>query len=560
MQLRSTVIVVLSSIGLGLIGIHTSGNLWPALPFTIAAGAITLTIVSYYLGPSTAWLFGACGLLFAHASIALLYPETLSNMDPDGYAVWINQVVNSGDLSQANTNSYTSLPVFLLLISTVSEVTNLAPRNAFVAIPILTSAIIPLITAWFTTLLTGCRSHEWPAVPAALLSSVLTMTIAFSYIPIAMVAGYLLLFSAFIVSIRIYLQQNKADILAFVVLGFGVTLSHRLIILLLILAVVMQSAVLVTLKRSRGVLNYITIPAIAVSFLIIQWVYLTTGVTTTIYQTLFISEGALEIDVAEGLQTSASKPVIESRILGIISRRAHGIVLIPIAGISWLYFAGVELTRMRRRVLLSLATAAVLGAFLPLSIAFPGTLNFTRTIVSAEPILVSLAVGCGWLLWRELKSRPDSVTQVGRTILLFVAVMVIVAQVGSAPISADHPAGYRGYLEGDEVSGKMWGHQYGRASISADPFFAHERVSPEAHVDSEGEIKAKYGRYRSMLEPYTDQAIIESCPETVAYREIKVYRSPRSQVLQWDPEATLDSQYTRHYDNSRVQFYTNPRC
>lgn len=561
MQLRSTGIVVLFSIGLGLIGIHTSGNLWPALPFTIAIGAITLVVVSYYLGSSAAWLLGACGLLFAHTSIALLYPETLSVIDPDGYAVWVNQVVNSGNIAQAETNTYTSLPVFLLLISTVSEVTNLAPRSAFVAIPILISVIVPLVTAWFTALFTGCRLREWPAVPAALLSSVLTMTVVSGYRPIAMTAGYLLMFSALIVSIRTFLWRNKADILAFVVLGFGVALSHRLIILVLTLAVVMQGAALAALKRPRQFLNYITLPAIAGTFLILQWVYLTTGLATTVYQAFFISEAALQIDVAEELRTSASRPAVEPRILGIVARRAHGIVLIPIAGISWLYFAGIEFTRMRRRVLLSLATAAVLGAFLPLSIAFPGNLNFTRSIAIAEPILASLAVGCGWFLWRGLNARSGFVIRSSRAVLLFFGVAVIVAQVGAAPISADHPAGYRGYLENDEVSGKMWGHQYAGTNISADPFLAHETPLPETHVDSEGRIKTNYTqRYRTMLEPYTDRAIIEACADAVMYREVKIYRSPRAQVLQWDPEATLDTEYTRQYDSGNVQLYAQPRC
>lgn len=564
MQYRLAGIVVFSSTGIALIGIHISGNLWPLLPFIIALGAVTMIMTSRRFGPSTVWLLGGCGLLFTHTSIALLYPETLSRIDPDGYAIWVNQIIESGNISQADINTYTSLPIFLSIISIVSEVTTLAPRNAFVAIPILISVIIPLFITWFTAILTGCNYDEWPAVPAALVSSVLPMTVQFAYTPIAMIAGHLLVCSAFIVSIRVFLYQNRADVVMFVILAFGVAISHRLTILVLALGVVAQGGVLAALKRSQRLINYATLPAIVGILLILQWVYLTSGIVSSIYQLVFISEGVTNVfsqSVVRGLRTSASRPVIESRILGIIARRAHGIILIPIAGLSWVYFASTEYIRLHRPVLLALATSAVLGAFLPVSIIFAGTLNFTRTIVIAEPVLISLGVGCGWHLWGQLESHSEITIRSGRTVLIFLGVALVVAQAGSAPISADHPASYRGYLEDDEATAKLWGHQYGQTSISADPLFAHESPLPEAHVDSNGEVIEEYElRYRSMLEPYTDQSIIEGCPDSVMYRDIKIYRSPRAQVLLWNPEPTLDIGYSRQYDSGKIQFYTGPKC
>ena len=562
MKFRLTSCIVFSTTGFALLGIHYFSRLWPILPLSIAIGAVALVIASYKLGASNAWLVGACGLMFAYTSIALLYPETLTNIDPDSYAVWVNQVLNSGDITQAETRTYSTLPMFLLLISAVSLVGELFPRNAFLAIPISVSIIVPLFTAWFTSRLIGCSKTDWPAVPAALLTTVATMNVAFGHQPIAMTIGYLLLLLAFITSTRFYLTQSKADIIIFTLLVAGITLAHRFTILLLALVVSTQ-AIYHTASRSsiRISRDLFLLPTIGFAFLALQWAFITTSLNVAVYQILNIfAETGAQIAVDQ-LATGSSKPVIESRVLGIVARRVHGIVLIPLAGLAWLYFVLSRQNDSQSRVGLTLAIAAVIGAFLPLSIVYPDELNFTRSIVITEPVLIGLAMGAGWVLWTKAKQQSIHIQRVAQCTILLLSLLIIVTQIGSAPIAADHPADYRGYLESDEVSAKMWGHAYAGSNISADPFFAQEKPQPHAHVDSQGEINQEYSsRYGQMLEPFTNRSITSSCPEAVLYRDLKVYRSPRAQVLQWNPETTLDTAYNRQYDNGKVQFFSNPRC
>lgn len=564
MEYRISGTIAISSIGVGLIGVHYFTKLWPALPAAIALGTVLLTFASHHFQSSPAWLLGACILMMGHTLIALLYPETLSVIDPDSYAVFINQVIKSGDVSQAGNQTYSALSQFLLLISAVSEVTALAPRNSFVTIPILISIIVPIFTAWFTAVLTGCNWKEWPAVPASLFSSVLTMNIVSSYRPIAMTVGYLLLLLAFIVSIRFFRSKNNADLVVFVVLVVGLTFSHRFTILLLALGVLAQGIALTALRPQREFFDSVALLAIAGTFLILQWMYITSGLSKSIYQilSLFAEPVGPVADVsADKLQIGASKPIIESRILGIITRRAHGLILIPIAGLSWIYFTIIECKNPRDSVLSALAMAAAIGLFLPLSVVFPDLVNYTRTVSIAEPTLLSLAVGCGWLLWQHLNSRSRIIIKFSKTILVFIIGVLIVAQVSSVPISADHPASYRGYLQDDEATAKLWGQQYLNTGVAADPFLAHEKPLPRMYVESDGGIKEEYQqRYRAILEAYTDQSIVSECPSGVLYRDIKIYASPRAQVLQWNPEPTLNTEYSRQYDAGKVQFFTEPRC
>ena len=562
MKFRLTSSIVFSTIGFALLGIHYFSRLWPILPLSIAIGAVALIIASYKLGASNAWLGGACGLMFAHTSIALLYPETLTNIDPDGYAMWVNQVLNSGDVTQAETRTYSTLPMFLLLISAVSLVGELFPRNAFIAIPIFISIIVPLFTAWFTSRLTGCSKNDWPAVPAALLTTVATMNVAFGHQPIAMTIGYLLLLLASITSTRFYLTQNKADIVMFTVLVVGITLAHRFTILLLALVVSTQAIYYTASGSSTRISrDLFLLPTIGFAFLALQWAFITTALNRTVYQILdLFAETGTQIAVDQ-LATGSSRPVIESRVLGIVARRVHGIVLIPLAGLAWLHFALGRQNDSQSRIGLTLAIGAVVGAFLPLSIVYPDELNFTRSIVIAEPVLIGLATGAGWVLWTKAEQQSIQIQQVARYTILLLGLLIVVAQIGSAPIAADHPADYRGYLESDEVSAKMWGHAYAGSNISADPFFAHEKPRPHAHVDSQGEIKQEYSsRYGPILNLFTNRSIISSCPRAVLYRDLRVYRSPRAQVLQWNPETTLDTAYNRQYDGGKVQFFSDPRC
>ena len=562
MKFRLTSCIVFLSIGFALFGVHYFSRLWPILSLSIAIGAVALIVASYNLGASNAWLVGACSLMFAHTSIALLYPETLTNIDPDGYAVWVNQVLNSGDITQAETRTYSTLPMFLLLISSVSLVGELFPRSAFIAIPIFISIIVPLFTAWFTSRLIGCSKTDWPAVPAALLTTVATMNVAFGHQPIAMTIGYLLLLIGFIISTRFYLVQDRADIIIFTLLVAGIALAHRFTILLLALVVSTQAIYHTASGSSTRISrDLFLLPTIGFAFLALQWAFITTSLNVAVYQILNIfAETGTQISVDQ-LATGSSRPVIESRVLGIVARRVHGIVLIPLAGLAWLYFALSRQNDSQSRIGLTLAIAAVIGAFLPLSIVYPDELNFTRSIVITEPVLIGLAMGAGWVLWTKAKQQSIHIQRVAQCTILLLSLLIIVTQIGSAPIAADHPADYRGYLESDEVSAKMWGHAYAGSNISADPFFAQEKPQPHAHVDSQGEINQEYSsRYDQMLEPFTNRSITSSCPEAVLYRDLKVYRSPRAQVLQWNPETTLDTAYNRQYDNGKVQFFSNPRC
>jgi hypothetical protein len=388
------------------------------------------------------------------------------------------------------------------------------------------------------------------------------MTILRGYLPIAMTMGYLLLLLAIIISTRFYIEERKDDIAIFIILCLGISLAHRFTILLLALVAIVQAIYYVVSGSSNRISrDLLVLPAIGFAFLILQWIFIITTLNTTVYQLLNIfSETGTQIGV-DSARTGSSRPVIESRLLGIVARRAHGIVLIPLAGLAWLYVAMNRPNGSQSRVGLSLALAIGVCAFIPLSIFFPDEINYTRTISVAEPVLFGLAMGAGWILWNRAEQYPISIQQVARSTLLLLLIVVIASQIGSAPIAADHPAGFRGYLETDEASAKMWGHEYTVSNVSTDPYFAHERPNPDYHVNSEGEITEQYKyKYKSILEPFTDQSVINVCPNSIMFREIYIYRSPRAQVLNWEPEPILNTHYTRLYDAGKVQFFNDPRC
>lgn len=75
--------------------------------------------------------------------------------------------------------------------------------------------------------------------------------------------------------------------------------------------------------------------------------------------------------------------------------------------------------------------------------------------------------------------------------LVLFTVMLVVAQTGSALTAAHYPTDYRGYLESDEATVKIWDHKYGDTNILAAPFFAHERPLSEMHVNSKGDIRKR---------------------------------------------------------------------
>lgn len=545
-----------------LLGIRGTGQLWPALPVTILAGAITMVILSRRYGPSSAWLVGAVLLLATHTSIGLLYPSTLSGIDPDTYAVYATQIINSGTLEVVDTRMYRALPVFLLLVSSISELTGLPASVAFMGVSLTLSVILPFTAAWFTAQIVGCRCIDQPATTAALSVSVLTMTVANGQRPIPMTLGYVLLITASVLSARHHLYRRPRDFLLLVVLGVAIMLTHKFLVLVLIgIFVVQQIASEIMARYSTERLSRTLLPLFGGGLLAIQWVYLTTfsvGAALSIATILGIQTPGTE--TIETVATTASHSALP-REIGIVARRGHALVLLPIAGISWLLLCAIAYLRPNRRIVNVLAISAALTLFIPISVAFPSELRYTRTIPIAEPFFVALIIGAAWLVWHHLQDRSHPWARKTGSMLAIVVCLILVAQVGSAPISADHPASDRGYLTAGEASAKEWGHQYGPDNISTDPFFAHERPTPAISVDNSGLIREKReNRHHEMLEPYTTQSLSVTCPDAILYRDIRIYRSPRAQILDWDPGPVLNTEYARVFDNGDAQQFLRPKC
>lgn len=552
MRGRLLMIIVSLSVATALIGIRTTSHLWPTLPLAIAIGAVALGLAAYGFGPSSVWIGGAIFLLGAHTSIALLLPATLSGIDPDTYAMWVTQAVRSGSMTGVGPAIYQDLPVYILFVASVSHVIGLPPSVALIAVSLALAVIVPIMAAWAASRLLACPLTAWPATVAALGTSILTMTVSNGFLPIPMTLGYVLLLLAIWTSTR-YLHQNKlSEFAVLAVLISAITFTHKFLLLPLV-AVFFAQAMVSWLPMTPSYRHkQFLLPMIGIAMLGIQWSFQTFFGVAAVVNLAYIV-GFSPIDTLPTVATTTSHPVVP-RLLGVLARRGHAIVLLPLAAISWLIIAAVAYrTRSTDRLLVAAAIAA-LAAFLPLSIAVPSVLRYTRIIAMVEPLLLAVAVAVGVLAVRRA-GRP------ALPIVVLLAVLLIAGQVGSAPISADHPVDYRAYLTNDEVAAKSWGIDHGANNVSADPFFAHERPSPEAYVDQQGRIRPHYqGSYREILEPYTNRSLLKACPSGVLYRSIRIYRSRGAQVLEWNPLTTLNSTYGRIYDNGDAQHFRQPMC
>ena len=548
MHIRAVVATVSLSITVAIFGIQLTGYLWPALPAAITLGALVAAVMAYRYETSLVWVLAACVLLAAHTVIALLYPPTLSGIDPDTYAMWATQIIRTGNIASADIYMYTQLPIYLTFITSVSHIAGIPAHISVVTIPLALSIVVPITAAWTASKVTGYPLTAWPPVIAALGTSIVTMTIRAGYQPIPMTFGYLLLLLALMLTIDYHQRRKTTVFVLLLVFVTTIMLTHKFLLVPLLVVFIVFELPMASTDKSWP----IALPILGILALGVQWAFFTRFGVSAIFK-LGQVLNVVGTDPLIEVGTAAAHPVIGGT-LGIIARRGHGIVLLPLAALSWIIVISVAIrTRSSDQTLVAGAIAAI-ASFLPFSIMFPSAIQYTRTIAIAEPLLIGLVVAGGVLVTRRFGHST-------LPILGSLAFIIIVAQAGSAPVSADHPANYRAYLTQNEAAAKAWGLYYGSTNISTDPFYSHERPSPAAYVTSSGELRDRYTTmYQPILEPFTNRSLLTACPTSILYRSIDVYRSRGAYVLDWDPEQTLDVAYSRIYDAGEAQQYTKPIC
>ena len=567
-RLKTTAIIVLLSIAAGTLGSHSSGSLWPWIP--VSVGVAVLAVLAGMLwrtnqtsppvGPS---LVLVVGIAVFYRAYTFVFPASMIGMDPDGYAIWINQLVAAGSIEAMNVGFYAKAPFFPLLNGLSAVVSGLPVRTAMIITPLLTGILVPLSVYLLSRYITYEEATE-VGIAASLIVVVAAQGFHYSYWPIAQTLATLFLCLFVVVSVRSISgpRRRYRFSMLFVVFLLSMAFTHKLPMLVTIMFVgafialflLPRTAVKQIGLERRGRYDVWMLFGITFMMLFIQWTYIADFLRTVVVKLVALL-GSESPSVSPALlhPTAAVNPY--SEIVGILLRNAHALVLLVLGAVAWLVLAYTS--RSRRSVQVLHAATAGLFLLYPITILVPSEFRYTRVTLFIEPflaVLIAVAFIHQSNQSKELLSRAWSAMIIG--IIVFVVVSQVVT-VGAAP---DFPGSPRMYLTSEEVAAKEFGHQHMDGS-TAGPYYAGEQPFPDQHVTSSGTLDAeRENMYTPLNSSLYNATLLSDCPPDVLYRQIDVYRFQGAWRLTWNPKSVLDTHYNRIYANHGAKHYSRVRC
>lgn len=523
---------------------HQSDSLWPAIPVVALAIAILLVGLTLYTdSPVALILVIVVGVaVFVRLFPALSVP-TLPGNDPHKYAVAVHSVLVHGTTDNIPLSFYRSAPAFITVPATLSDVLGISAWDGLTAYPLLIGILLPLLAF---ILARRFWNDNVVGLLAALLAGLAVEGVRYAVQPNAnMLAA--LLFGLLVFGMFRYIRFGAGrDFAVVMVVSAALLLTHKLAPVMLIGFVVLTAITqrfwltegaefshsLIHHKASGALIGLAVIGGV------IQWAYITDFAAAAVLRLISLEASAVATTTPP--PPEAAQPVSDT-ILHIVHRRMHALVVLPVAGVTWLFVAYQRDTASTALI----AATVAMGALMPIAIVDPAAINPVRVYFSLELLLVVLvAVGCVALFRRGGGTRHLAV------VLL---VGVLVAQAGSAFFVADVPTENREYLSQQEIEGKAFT-QATTGRIGSDWFYSDQA----AHVERAGSER----EWRAIHQELFDGDPSGAGTEYIAYRTdaepYRIYRPWSGRwVLTYDAERKLDSAQHRVYTNQGVVIYTD---
>lgn len=567
-RLKTATIIALLTISAGVFGSHYSGSLWPWIPVTVGVVVAVVLVSTLWrmdqtsppVGPSLALVIS---IAVFYRTYTFVFSASMIGMDPDAYAVWINQLVVAGSIEAMNVGFYTKAPFFPLLNGLSAIISGLPVRTAMIITPLLVGILVPLSVFLLSRYVVRMKGTE-VGIAASLIAIVAAQGFQYSYWPISQMLATLFLCLFVVVGIRLISgpPHRYRFSMLFVVFLLSMAFTHKLPMLvttmfvgMFIVLVLLPRTVVKQLGMERhGRYNVWMLFAITIMMMVIQWTYITDYILSVVSKlAALLGSEPSSISPAQIAPTAAVNPY--SEMVGILLRNAHALVLLVLGAVAWLVLT--RTSRSRRSVQVLHAVTAGLFLLFPITILAPGEFNYTRAMLFIEPFLAVL-IAATFIhksdRSRELLSHVWSAIGVG--VLIFVVVTQIVT-VGAAP---DFPGSPRMYLTSEEVAAKEFGHQHMDSSATG-PYYAVERPFPDKYVVDYGKLDTeRKNRYTALNSSLYNATLLSDCPPNILYRQIDVYRFQGWWRLTWDPQRVLDTHYSRIYANNGAEHYSQAQC
>jgi hypothetical protein len=552
-RIKISATVFFFTIALGILLPLLTAKLYPINNAIFTTGIILIILISWRdssLQESyPAHLLFIVGLAVAYRLRTFLFPASMLGIDPDGYAIQIARVINSGETSEITFGFYSQAPFHITEGSITGLITALSAPDASAVYPLFSGIATPLLAAVFVYRLRPNSPRA--AILAAGGSSVLGYSVLLSYWPIAQTTGIIFLLFG-ICSAFVYASSGEYRWLFILLLMMiGAIYTHKLVGIAMTLSV--GGALLLALvhgtTRETATVRRLGVGTVAITAVltVLQLFYITGFGSGTVFKLL----DPETIDVAQ--TTSATEAVDPYQLSDRIFRIAYALLIGAVSGIIWLgWFWRTLRDESPVRDVVFLGLVAPLGGLVVLF--FPLGANIIRAIHYGEALFIVLIV-VGWYWFSSVSKRHlakmRSYAAVGGIILL-------IATAGLSPIAGpDWGVLSRDYLTAEEVEAKEWGNKMMPGEITADQYYAGE-TPPHAITEVENEGAIRTSKFISDMEPYLNNNFSEADGEYIASRGcIRILRSSFGPwQLNYDLYSTLQQTYSQVYSSNCISYYS----
>lgn len=542
----------------GILWSHQQGDIWPGIHLSLLA-AIAFMILLL----KTNREFSATALLLPISLGVFLrlytyvFPASMIGFDPDTYAFQIQGIIVTGSTEAVQGSYYTAAPLFHVLAAAAGLVSEIPATKAMAIYPVLTGILYPLVTFLLVRrFIDDLSIGSWGGFAGGLIVAVATMSVNLAYQPIAETLAALQWIVLVYVVMRFIDGRSWRSTGMFLLLLTALIFTHKLpptavlvtfVILSLGILAIWMSGVNVWEGRKGALFRtsvYLTL--IAGGFVVLQYFFISALGGNLAFRLFTYLDPQ-----SQSALYSASLPATDAVPIGLglsqrIIRNLHGLVLIPIAAVSWLVLAiGVLRGRFSKSsVLVILAVAASTSLVMLLTLTGP-TIGggVGRTLVIAEPVLISVTI-------LAVYRRPWLIQAI-------VLLLVLTQLTSGITIAPDYREGADMYLTNQDLAAKDHGWKFVDETIYTDSFYANEMLPSRINRYQRFEKPEHNSHYAGFNDgAFLNGTLIWQEYAYILFRNKTKFRTNLGWYqITWDPKKELNHRNNRVYDNNGVMLY-----
>lgn len=554
------------SIFTAIFGTHLINNLWPILHLSLVL-PIILTIflldTNMKFRPISLILPTGIGIFLRLYTYA--FPASMIGVDPDGFANDIQGILATGSTDIISGGFYQQAPSFFLLPAETGLIADIQATSAVAIYPVLSGILYPVVTFLLIRQLFNRKdTGEWYGFLGGTVASVAAVSVSLSYQPIAQTLGALLwLISLYLIVKYISNSSWQTSMIIIVIFLVSILYTHKLPLTftLLIFSAVVFVVVFINIipikkavnQHSVVIHNSVYIFSVVLILLAMQYFYATYFGSSVVSRLLGLSGPQTEAGLYSGPFQAAEAVPFGQEIEHVLTRRLHGFILIPIAGLSWLIVV-VELLRRRifnAGIIVVLTVAVVASVFMIIALVAPVSGgSVARYLLLSEPVLIALAV----IAFQRRKHT-----------IKWIMTLLIIAQLFSGIVIApDHPDGgdrFLGtdgkekYLSAQDIAAKNHGSGYAQDTIHSDWWAAGETTPQRINKYEPSGPSPRYEKFNDTA--FLNGVLADEDYRYVLLRNQTVFRTDFGWYkITWRPSESYNRKYNKVYTNDDALIYS----